>query len=446
MPRSLKPWFLCLIILAGEIVLEGQTPNQYVYLVVVQVAGKPNGILQTGFRLRGLKGIVTALHGVVGERTISAWNERQSVFSNLVVSRVDIPNDLALLSSPELQNAPDDGLESGSNETIRQGESLTAWGHPVGIRFNKKPVKVGDPPQEELSNLIPPSSEKAFERRKSPNADINVIYLSEGNLVPGHSGAPLLSPSNQVVGVVDGGLRGGIAAISWAVPLSNIAWQEASVARDRLTELAKQGSSDLFAFDAAPPRYFEGVANCQTRTLDTIPFTCAAGNLLLEFQWAQFNQQGGNVVPNRSYSFIPLANGFRIAGPFAVRGHLFSNVVLDGRIGLRITTMDGSTIGSTKVAENSVVSSPVFTETPNGKSQLVGPSSFTSVGPMSGEDQTATYSYPTYNQSEPASRQGTIPSTGPLYVLWNVRLGGLCYQPGDDISISLASIDFFAGS
>lgn len=425
-------------------VLQGQTPNQHVYLVVVQEAGEPNGLMQTGFRLRGMKGIVTALHGVVGERTINAWNERHSVFSNLVVSRVDIPNDLALLNSPELQNAPDDGLESGRHETILQGESLTAWGHAVGIRFNKKPVKVGDPPEEELSNLIPPSSEKAFERRKSPDAAIKIIYLSEGNLVPGHSGAPLLSTSNQVVGVVDGGLLGGIAAISWAVPLSNIAWKDAADARGRLAELARQESSDLFAFDAAPPRYFEGIANCQTRTLDTVPFTCASGNLLLELQWAQFNQQGGNAVPNRNYSFIPLANGFRIAGPFAVRGHLFSNVVLDGRIGLKITTMDGSAIGTTKVVENNVANSPVFAETPNGRSQLVGPSSYTSVGPMSGEEKTSSYTYPIYNQSEPVSRQGNIPGSGPIYMLWNIRLGGLCYQPGDDISISLASIDFFA--
>jgi len=102
----------------------------------------------------GVEGIVTALHGVVGDKTISAWNERQSVFSNLVVRRVDIPNDLALLSSAELQNAPDDGLESGRNETILQGENLTAWGHPVGIRVKKKPVKVGDPPEEELTTHV----------------------------------------------------------------------------------------------------------------------------------------------------------------------------------------------------------------------------------------------------------------------------------------------------
>jgi hypothetical protein len=446
MSRPLKACFLCFLILAGEIFSQGQTSDRHVYLVVVQVAGRPNGILQTGFRLRGMKGIVTALHGVVGEKTISAWNERQSVFSNLVVSRVDIPDDLALLTSPELQSASDEGLESGRSETILQGESLTAWGHPVGIRFNKKPVKVGDPPEEPLGNLIPPSSELAFERRKSPDAAIRIIYLSEGNLVPGHSGAPLLAADNRVVGVVDGGLLGGIAAISWAVPLSTITWQDATSVRNQLADLARQGSSDLFAFDAAPPRYFAGIPQCQTRTLDTVPFTCAAGNLLLEVQWAQFNQQGGNSVPNRSYSFIPLANGFRIAGAFAVRGHLFSNVVFDGRIGLKITTMDGSPIGNTKVLENDVVSSPVFTETPNGRNQLVGPSSFISVGPMSASDQTASYNYRIYNQSDPVSRQGSISAKGPVDVLWNIRLGGLCYQPADDISISLASIDFVVGN
>ena len=42
MPRSLKAWFLGFLIFAGKVVLQGQIPNQHVYLVVVQVTGKPN--------------------------------------------------------------------------------------------------------------------------------------------------------------------------------------------------------------------------------------------------------------------------------------------------------------------------------------------------------------------------------------------------------------------
>jgi hypothetical protein len=97
--------------------------------------------------------------------------------------------------------------------------------------------------------------------------------------------------------------------------------------------------------------------------------------------------------------------------------------------------MDGSAIRTTKVIENNAANSPVFTETPNGRSQLVGLSSYTSVGPMSADDQTASYNYPIYNQSQSVTRQGNISASGPVYVLWNVRLGGLCYQPGDNISI-----------
>jgi hypothetical protein len=436
-------WFVALF--ATTAILPGQSPD-HVYQVVVQVPGKPVGILQTGFRVRGTKGIITALHGVIGSQKISAWNEQQKVFSNLTVRRVDVQNDLALLSNQDLQNAPDVGLESGQNEQVYKGEGLTAWGHPVGIIFNKKPVKVGDPPLELLGNLIPPSSANAFVRRRSPDTNIKIIYLSEGNLVPGHSGAPLLSSANHVVGVVDGGLLGGIAGISWAIPLSAIAWQDIDLAQPRLSELAKLSSSDLFAFDEAPPRYFEGASPCQTKPLDTVPFTCVSGNLLFEFKWAQFNLQNGESIAENEFSFVPLENGFRIVGPFAVQGHLFSNVVFEGRIGLTVTTMDGSAIGTTSVIENAITSSHVFTETVNGRKQSVGPFSFFSVGPLGADDQNATYSFPTYSKLEPVSTNGRIPSNGPIYMLWMVRLGGLCYEPGDIISISIASVDFTVGN
>jgi hypothetical protein len=445
MSRSLNTVFLVLVILQCSAVY-GQAKGQNVYLVVAQEPGKPVGILQTGFRLRGTKGIITALHGVAGEKSISAWNEQHRVFPRLTVSRVDVRNDLALLTCAELESGPDDGLDSGANERLSQGESLTAWGHPIGIRLNKKPVKVGDPAQETLSSLIPPASASAFERRKSPAAEIQVIYLAEGNLVPGHSGSPLLSSSNRVVGVIDGGLLGGMAAISWAVPLSKVLWEDVGVARNSLNELDKVRSSDLFTLDDAPPQYFEGIARCGTRNLETLPFTCSAGNLLLEMEWAWFHKLNGIVEPNALYSFIPLPNGFRISGPFDVRGHLYSNVELEGRIGLKISTMDGSLVGDTRVVENRVQYSPVVTEIVNGTSQSTGPQSTASVDRLGGgNSDPAIYAEPAY-PGQVGRRVGSLKSKGPESLLWIIRLGGLSYKPPDDTWISIESVDFVVGN
>ena len=41
----------------------------------------------------------------------------------------------------------------------------------------------------------------------------------DGNLVAGDSGGPILDSAGEVCGVIDGGLLGGAAAISWAIPL-----------------------------------------------------------------------------------------------------------------------------------------------------------------------------------------------------------------------------------
>src|SRR5690606_27943222 len=48
-----------------------------------------------------------------------------------------------------------------------------------------------------------------------PNAR---IYRISSIIQPGHSGAPILTSSGKVIGIADGGLRGGTARINWAMP------------------------------------------------------------------------------------------------------------------------------------------------------------------------------------------------------------------------------------
>jgi hypothetical protein len=56
-----------------------------------------------------------------------------------------------------------------------------------------------------------------------------------------------LDSQNRVVGVVDGGLLGGAAAISWAIPIKNIKWRTRSLTEVRLQELARLDPENLFA-------------------------------------------------------------------------------------------------------------------------------------------------------------------------------------------------------
>ena len=109
-----------------------------IYVFHVEAAGckaPPDRRAQPGFRLRGQRGIVTALHGVVGCSQITARRaegESQAI-RGLTVELVDIEHDAALLRSPAFRD--DAGLEQhlhrGQPAALWDGRRLvgTAWSH-----------------------------------------------------------------------------------------------------------------------------------------------------------------------------------------------------------------------------------------------------------------------------------------------------------------------------
>jgi hypothetical protein len=228
-------------------------------------------LLQTGFRLQGRKGILTALHGVADGKAFSAVNESGDVLNGLTIAGVDLDNDLALLRSTEIENRPADGLPSEGSAEVEPGESLRVLGHPQGINLYEKRVIAGTPVLKNLHELIPPASASAFDRRKSPSAGITVLNI-QGSLVPGDSGAPVLNARGKMIGIVNGGLLGGAASISWAIPLQFVAWRDSASASTRLAELAVIPSRDLFAVNPDPSA---GSAAREMSALDAVPATLA---------------------------------------------------------------------------------------------------------------------------------------------------------------------------
>jgi S1-C subfamily serine protease len=233
--------------IVGACFAQDPSTRQFVYTVSVPKTAKHPALIQTGFRLAGTKGIVTSLHGVADGSSFSAFNENGDALRNLTIEMVDIARDLALLRSDELITRPADGLNS-CHSSIVSGQSLHALGHPVGIDLWNKPVTAGNPPQRLLSGLIPPPLAKDFGDRRSPADDRDVIGL-DGNLVPGDSGAPLLTDTNETCGVVDGGLLGGAAGISWAIPLGSVNWRQSTNAMQDIQRIAALDIANLFAFE-----------------------------------------------------------------------------------------------------------------------------------------------------------------------------------------------------
>jgi len=292
--QRLIPLFAFLFLCQVNAFSQEPATSKYVYLV--SCSGSPHykgRVIQTGFRAQGTKGIITALHGVLGATSITAQNSKNDVLVGLTIYSVDIDNDIALLSSKELRERSDDGLTPKDDLALTPGETLKVLGHPSGIELYEKTVTAGNPILKRLTTLIPPASARAFEKRKSPYEGINVLNI-EGNLVAGDSGAPVLDSRNRVAAIVDGGLLGGIAAISWAIPIQSIVWKDASVSRPTLNELARIDPTSLFAYTTTSKSIgLEGIKSDPSKAIslqEANRLFVQGGQLFKQGQWAKASE------------------------------------------------------------------------------------------------------------------------------------------------------------
>lgn len=228
---------------------------------------------QTGFRVQGLEGIVTALHGVADCTTIHATTDGgQEIFTDLEIQQVDIERDVAILGSPELAKLPPDGLMvSPLSRTEILSTTLHIAGYPLGLEKQDIDVieKIRD--IESLDDVIPDAEEPAdFIKRKSPSLNISVLNV-QAQLLPGHSGAPLLDNENRVVAIGNGGLRGGSAGRSWAIlwDANNLQSVDQDEVRQRLTELAAKDIAAL-AFSSTFPSQVDNTIAHETYTVQII--------------------------------------------------------------------------------------------------------------------------------------------------------------------------------
>ncbi|MCW5983141.1 MAG: trypsin-like peptidase domain-containing protein [Bryobacteraceae bacterium] len=210
---------------------------------------------QTGFLLEGVPGLVTALHGVVGCGNISARQpDRNLPYPNLSIRSVDVERDVAVLAGPSLPPGP---LLKPRPATVLAGSTVTVIGHPEAIPGTlDMELKVPSLSLRPLSFALPPGLMPAVQRRQSPSVDVKVLMVN-GDLQPGHSGAPIVDSTGRVLGVASGGLGDGALGIGWAIPLNEIQWVAAGVRQSDLDRLAGNEPTLVFAYrdpdKALPP-------------------------------------------------------------------------------------------------------------------------------------------------------------------------------------------------
>lgn len=218
-------WLILTLFLLTPSVIQAKNP--FVYLVkAFDCRFEPRARTLTGFRVKGMKGIVTALHGVADSGRIMVQNQTGIQFTQpLRIIKVDVERDLAFLSSAEIEASPADGFEIAQNTDWSQLERLRVIGHPYGAGGKAmENLELRDPPLGSLHDIVPPAPLLRLVNRKSPLTELPVVSL-RGPIVPGFSGAPILNSQDKVVAVANGGLKGGSTGHVWAIPWQNINWQ-----------------------------------------------------------------------------------------------------------------------------------------------------------------------------------------------------------------------------
>lgn len=234
-PRSIIVWFVHLGVLRGSTLVcflfsvfifslsaEGASDTESARSVVKITAKSPDGMVSyaTGFVWQQPTQVVTALHAVVGSEKITAYSEAQKKLSAAKIIRVHKESDLALL---ELER--DLGLTPLNAETVDPNslQEYYIWGYPHNvntmqgdhIRFSRSLNQE----QPTLKSILKVSDEmkEQLEQQGFPAIDVKILRVSS-TIQPGHSGAPIFTKEGNVVGIGDGGLRGGVARINWAIP------------------------------------------------------------------------------------------------------------------------------------------------------------------------------------------------------------------------------------
>lgn len=271
----------------------GNSQVQFTYFVKTDSCyhGPPRRV-QTGFRVVGVRGIVTALHGVADCLALYVENDDgKLLWGRPKLIKADIPNDVALLSSSELDAAPMVGFEVGDTAGLGDGSKVRAFGHPEGLKTMSTDL-ILHPPPTALGDLVPTNGDFAgvrdgLAKRNSPSLSTHMLNLQE-SLLPGHSGAPIVRVDNgRLIGIGNGGLLKGTIGHSWAVPWFVVSLD--SLSSQQQSNLRALDPGGLFALDDSPPasnfpitvsRVDDGgPLGDSTRSMTTIVTLSASGKL-----------------------------------------------------------------------------------------------------------------------------------------------------------------------
>lgn len=192
-----------------------QAAKSVVQVIASGCAGDEGDRAGSGFVLGKDGLIVTDLHVVVGCKTLQAKYQGVDQLPATVV-HVLKGRDLALLKVDHPPAVP--GLEL-SKTPPQVKEELDVIGFPLGLPAydnSSLHVTLATETTPELRAALRQQELDQLKAVGFPSLDTQVIRV-DGNLLPGHSGAPLINYQGYVAGVGSGGLERGTVGIGWAI-------------------------------------------------------------------------------------------------------------------------------------------------------------------------------------------------------------------------------------
>ena len=177
----------------------------------------------SGFAYGSGDQVVTAFHVVQGCRSISVGYQNITELP-AYVTHVLQDADLALLQ-----------VEGGAAnvtpliETDRAGEVnevLNVYGYALGqaTRENHRLIvtAANDGGGSRLRDAVNDEVRREVQQNGFPSLDVMIVRV-DGNLLPGHSGAPIIDSSGRVIAIGSGGLERGAVGVGWAVRATYLA-------------------------------------------------------------------------------------------------------------------------------------------------------------------------------------------------------------------------------
>ncbi|GAB0114612.1 S1 family peptidase [Acidisoma sp. C75] len=172
----------------------------------------------TGFVWQRAGHIVTALHVVIGCRTVQVFfpvgDQVQAV--DAAVRHELLSADLALLSVADPpQAAP---LQAAAADPPI-GTYVDVYGYPLDQPTSSDAplyVTAANQTAPLLQDAVGDAEREEIQKLGFPSLSTEILRV-DGNLLPGHSGAPILNDAGEVVAIGSGGLQRGTVGLGWAV-------------------------------------------------------------------------------------------------------------------------------------------------------------------------------------------------------------------------------------